>query len=161
MVSDGFDSTECSSVVRVDDRRPPVVVVREKPYVLWPPNHKYRTVTPQMLLESAEDACGDPIDLQSAVVLEIGSDEPEDHVGDGKTVDDIMFECPNILRLRAERMGPGNGRVYTVILRITAGNGAFEDVEAKVIVPHDNSDPSAVEDEGGGYTVETGCGEDR
>lgn len=157
MVSDGFDTTTCASVVHIDDRRPPIIVVREEPLLLWPPNHKYRQVLPEMLLESAEDACGNPIDLSTAVVIEVRSDEPEDHKGDGKTLNDIIVHCPNLVKLRAERMGGGDGRVYTVVYRITAENGVSADAEAKVIVPHDASVPHAGEDEFGGYTVTTDC----
>jgi hypothetical protein len=159
MVSDGYDSTTCGSAVHLDDQRPPVIVVREEPMVIWPPNHKYKKITPEMLLESAEDACGNPIDLSSAVVIEVRSDEPEDHKGDGKTLEDILVHCPNLVMLRAERMGGSNGRVYSIIYRITAENGVFTDAEAKVIVPHDASDVNAIEDEFGGYTVTPECGE--
>jgi hypothetical protein len=161
MVSDGFDTTTCGVMVHIDDQRPPVIVVREEPHVMWPPNHKYVRITPEMLLESAEDACGRPIDLSTAVVIELRSDEPEDHKGDGKTVDDMMVRCPNLVKLRAERMGGGNGRVYTVVFRITAESGVSADAEGKIIVPHDNSSPDAIEDEGGGYKVITDCGESR
>jgi hypothetical protein len=161
MVSDGFDSTMCIAVVHIDNQRPPVIIVKEEPMVIWPPNHKYNEVTPEMLLKSAEDACGNPIDLSSAIVIEVSSDEPEDHKGDGKTVEDILVRCPNLLKLRAERMGGGNGRVYTIIYRIMAENGVFTDAEAKVFVPHDASDTLAVEDEFNGYTVTPQCGESR
>jgi hypothetical protein len=157
MVSDGYDSTTCSSAIHLDDQRPPIVVVKEEPVVLWPPNHKHKRITPDMLLESAEDACGNPIDISGAVIVSVTSDEPEDHKGDGKTVDDIRIRCPNHLGLRAERMGGGNGRVYTVIYRITAENGVSTDAEAWVIVPHDHSDLDAVMDEDGGYEVVPEC----
>lgn len=159
-VSDGFDTTTCGSTVHIDDQRPPIIVVREEPLLMWPPNHKYRNVTPDMLIESAEDACGRPIDLSTAaVVLEVRSDEPEDDTGDGKTVDDMIVHCPNLLKLRAERMGGGDGRVYTVVYRIWAENGVSADAEAKVIVPHDASSPHAGEDMYGGYAITTGCGD--
>ena len=158
MVTDGYDSTTCTAAVNIDDQRPPVIVVREEPLVMWPPNHKYKTITTEMLLESAEDACGNPIDLSGAVVLAVRSDEPEDHKGDGKTLNDIIVLCPNLVKLRSERMGGGNGRVYTILFRITAENGVSADAEAKVIVPHDNSGPSAIEDVCGGYEVIPACG---
>jgi hypothetical protein len=157
MVTDGFDTTTCGSVVYLEDLRPPVVVVKEEPWLLWPPNHKRHEISPEMLLEYAEDACGRPIDLSGAVIVSVTSDEPEDHKGDGKSLGDIMVGCPNHLRLRAERMGGGNGRVYTVIYRITAENGVSTDAEAYVIVPHDASDPHAYNDHGGGYEVVPEC----
>jgi hypothetical protein len=157
-VSDGYDTTYCSAVVYVDDMRAPEIVVKEEPLRIWPPNHKYWTVEPHMLLEAAYDACGNEIDISDAVVVEVRSDEPEDHIGDGRTVDDIIVMCPNSVKLRAERMGGGDGRVYTIVYRITDGNGTSTDVEAWAYVPHDDSDDSAV-DSNAGYTV-TGCGDE-
>jgi len=160
-VSDGFSTSTCSAIVQIDDQRPPVIVMRDEPLLIWPPNHKYSRVTPEMLIEYAEDACGNPIDLSGIVVIEVRSDEPEDHNGDGKTVGDMLVQCPNQVKFRAERMGGGNGRVYTIVYRITAENGVYADAEAKVIVPHDASDPGAVEDEYGGYAIIPACNEYR
>jgi len=155
-VNDGFDTTQCSATVYVNDMRSPTIIVKDEPLRIWPPNHKYRTVEPHMLLELAYDACGNRINLSQVVVVEVKSDEPEDHKGDGRTVDDIIVMCPNTVKLRAERMGGGDGRVYTVTYRITAENGESTDAEARVFVPHDASDDSAV-DSHGGYSVEPDC----
>jgi hypothetical protein len=93
-VSDGFDSSSCQSVIHLDDMRPPVIEVRDEPLRLWPPNHKYEEITPDMLLVSAEDACGRPIDFDEVVVVEVRSDEPEDSNGDGQSLDDMVVHCP-------------------------------------------------------------------
>jgi hypothetical protein len=155
-VSDGFDTTSCAATVYIDDVRPPEIVVKDQPLRIWPPNHKYHTVTPRMLLEAAYDACGNPIDLSEVVVVEVRSDEPEDHKGDGRTVKDIMVNCPHTVKLRAERMGGGDGRVYTIVYRIAAHNGVTTDAEAHVFVPHDQSDDSAGDDQAG-YNVVPDC----
>lgn len=157
MVTDGYDTTTCASTVLIDDLRPPIVIVREEPLVMWPPNHKRIEVAPEMLLEWAEDACGNPIDLATADVVEVRSDEPEDGRGDGKFMNDIVIHCPNLVKLRAERMGGGDGRVYTVVYRITNENGIWTDVEATAIVPHDASGMDAGLDGFGGYTVVADC----
>jgi hypothetical protein len=159
-VSDGADSSVCQAVVTLDDRRAPLIEVKDEPIALWPPNHKYHTITPDMVFETAEDACGRPIDLSTVQVIAVGSDEPEDHRGDGKTMDDIMVDCPNTVMLRAERMGGGEGRVYTIQYRVTGENGVAADAAFKVIVPHDSSGRMVVEREGMGYTVAPVCGED-
>jgi hypothetical protein len=159
-VNDGFDSTLCEAAVRIDDRRPPIIVMREDPLSLWPPNHKYRTVTPQMLVVSVTDACGHPIDIASGLVVEVRSDEPGDATGDGKTINDIVVTCPNRVDLRSERMGSGNGRVYTIVYRYFTGNGVSADVEGYVVVPHDASGKTAVDD-GALYSVTPACGGSR
>jgi hypothetical protein len=157
MVSDGFDTTYCTTVIIIDDQRPPIVEEREEPLVMWPPNHKYQKITPDMMLLSAVDACGNPIDVSGAEVLEVRSDEPDDANGDGKTIKDIRVECPNTVHLRRERMGGGNGRVYTIIYRLVTDNGAGTDIEVKAIVPHDASGKPVIEDEGGGYVIVPEC----
>jgi len=138
-VSDGADSSRCEAAVRIDDRRPPTLVMREDPLVLWPPNHKYHTVTPEMMIVSAEDACGRPIDVSTAVIVDVQSDEPDDAEGDGHTTDDIKMTPPNVVDLRVERMGSGDGRVYTILYRIVGDNGVGVEAEGIVVVPHDMS----------------------
>lgn len=160
MVRDAVDSSMCQAVITLDDQRAPIIEVRSDPVSLWPPNHKYHTITPEMVFESAEDACGNPIDLTGVEVVSVSSDEPEDHKGDGKTMDDIVVDCPNSVMLRAERMGGGEGRVYTIHYRLAGENDVATDVEFKVIVPHDQSGKMVVAREGMGYTVTPDCGDD-
>ena len=159
-VSDGFDSTVCEAVVRIDDLRPPVIVMRKDPISVWPPNHKYQTVTPEMLVVSATDACGVPIDISQVMIVEVRSDEPDDANGDGKTINDIVVTCPNRVDLRAERMGGGNGRVYTIVYRFFTANGVSADVEGLAVVPHDASGKTVVDD-GDAYVVTPRCGDRR
>lgn len=156
-VSDGFDITTCEAAIVLDDQRPPVVEVVGEPLLLWAPNHKYATYGPEAFIVRAEDACGGPIDVATVAVVSVTSDEPDDATGDGRTIDDILITCPNIVKLRAERMGGGDGRVYTVTYRVTADSGQYVDVVGKVVVPHDASSPIAGEDPAGGFTVVPDC----
>jgi hypothetical protein len=160
MVTDGYDTTACAAVIRLDDVRPPVVEVTDEAYRIWPPNHKHVTVTPDMFIASVEDACGRPVDLMAAVeVLMVRSDEPEDCTGDGRFLEDIVIDCDGSVMLRAERRGGGDGRVYEITYRVTGENEAFTDVSAFVHVPHDASDRMVGDDGDAGYTVEADCGE--
>jgi hypothetical protein len=157
VVDDGFATSSCEAIVTLDDRRPPEIVVRDEPLELWPPNHKHSAFTPAMFVESAEDACGNPIDLDGVVVLEVRSDEPDDDRGDGKTVGDMRLDCPNTVHLRAERMGGGDGRVYTIAYRLTGENGESVDFEGVVVVPHDQGGKPVGEDPAGGWTLAGDC----
>jgi hypothetical protein len=158
-VSDGYDETTCESVIHLNDMRPPVVELREAPVILWPPNHKYHTITPEMFVESIEDACGRPISIDAAVeILIVHSDEPEDGTGDGKTMNDIIVECPHTAKLRAERMGGMTGRVYTIKYTVTGANGASVVIDGTVVVPHDRSGRDVVPNPFGGYSVTPDCG---
>jgi len=160
MVKDSADSSQCEAAIILDDQRAPIIEVRDEPIALWPPNHKYHTITPDMVFEMAEDACGNPIDLSSVEVVSVSSDEPENHQGDGNTMDDIVIDCPNQVMLRAERMGGNQGRVYTIHYRVTGENDVSTDAEFKVVVPHDSSGRPVVEREGMGYTVTPDCNGD-
>ncbi|MEJ2722049.1 MAG: hypothetical protein P8181_13060, partial [bacterium] len=60
----------------------------------------------------------------------------------------------------AERAGGLTGRVYTITYRITGENGVSVDVDARAVVPHDNSGNKVIENEdGNGYTYTPDCGD--
>ena len=90
----------------------------------------------------------------------VRSDEPEDHNGDGRTMNDIVINCDGSVMVRAERMGGGDGRVYEITYRVTGENESFTDVSAFVHVPHDASGRMVGDDGDAGYTVEADCGDD-
>ena len=159
-VFDGFSSSSCETFVTLDDRRPPVVETIDEPLMLWPPNHKHHAYTADMFVMAAEDACGRPLDLDAVEVLEVRSDEPDDARGDGRFTGDIAVTCPNTVMLRAERMGMGDGRVYTIVYRLTAENGEAVEFEGKVLVPHDQSGRPYGEDMAGGFSVLPDCLDD-
>ena len=114
--------------------------------LLWPPNHKLVDVEQTLSLATDCDQLRDQMS-QWQTGVEVWSNEPEagsDDIGnngtdnfapDAKTADEV-------LRLRAERKGSGNGRVYLLI-----GYGEDEDDRVVtscevVIVPHSNGSKS-------------------
>ena len=69
-------------------------------------------------------------------VLGVFQDEPVEERGDGRTGPDAIVAGDDVLLLRAERSGRGNGRVYHV--RVAVGDGACaREEEITVCVPHD------------------------
>lgn len=129
-----------SATITVEDNQPPVVRVRAEPRYLWPPNHKMREVEVKVRVE---DGCGDEGDV-TVELVEARSDEPDNGIGDGNTVNDIqeadLGTDDRRVLLRAERAGPGDGRVYTLVYLVTDGSGNETEAEARVYVPHDASD---------------------
>jgi hypothetical protein len=111
---------------------PVVETISASPHRLWPPDHR---MVPVAVRTDAGDAC-DPLDIR---IVHVQSDEPVNGLGDGDTAPDWQITGPLALRLRAERAGTGNGRVYTIRVRYTdaLGNESFEHVEVEV--PHDSS----------------------
>ena len=120
-VSDGTSVTaSCETTVTVEDTTDPVITeVTTNPKTLWPPNHKLRDVTVNV---EAEDACGEV----TTKILSVTSNEEGE--GDWVIVDD------DTVKLRAERLGKGSGRVYTITVEATdeSGNTTTETTEVTV-----------------------------
>ena len=97
---------------------------------LWPPNHKYVTVT-------ADVEVTDPSGVASWELVSVTSSEPDDAPGnaDGITVDDVVVVDDTTFKLRAERNENGPGRVYTITYRATDNAGNTTTETATVSVP--------------------------
>lgn len=108
---------------------------------LWPPNHKFVTIT----ASGATDP--DPGDSATLVIDGISQDEPLDAGGDGSTTPDATLTSPrsNHAQVRAERSGSGDGRVYRVHTTATDTHGATCTATLKVGVPHDQGHGPAVD----------------
>ena len=141
--------------VNVADETPPVLTAISGPIVLWPPNHKYRTITTAQLVSTVSDNCASLSD-SDVTITKVTSDEPKDVKGggDGNTKNDIDFVDCQTVNLRAERQGGGNGRVYTVYMTVSDGNGNTGEATAQIHVPHDKS-ATAVDD---GESYDLTCG---
>jgi hypothetical protein len=96
-------------------------------------------------IRGVTDADGDRVSL---TVTGITQDEVTDGKGDGNTCPDAQL---NPLRVRAERSGRGDGRVYRISFKATDTKGATCSGTVKVGVPHDQSGAPAV-DSGGSYS---------
>jgi hypothetical protein len=159
--SDGAgNQAECRYDVTVRDTLAPVVT--PKPDVeLWPPNHKYVTVTLADCIGSITDQCDGSLDPNTAgEIVRVTSDEPEELArkgGDGRTCRDMVLVDKSSVQLRAEREGPDNGRIYTIhyVVRDKAGHAVNGTCRANV--PHDQNKPPV--DNGPSWCVGDGCGE--
>ncbi len=72
--------------------------------------------------------------------------------GDGNTVNDIVIMDHSTFKLRAERQGGGDGRVYGISFRVTDGAGNTTEATCYAGVPHDQSGQAPV-DSGPDHTV--------
>jgi len=100
------------------------------PSTLWPPNNKLVAVTTSV--DVSDDGSGpDGFVLTSATSDEPGADDIQSFTTGEADVNGF---------LRAQRLGSGSGRVYT--LRYTAADvaGNTSRCEAHVRVPHDQGD---------------------
>jgi hypothetical protein len=105
------------------------------PNTLWPPNHKLRVVS----VSGASDPEGD--DLTTAVTG-VTQDEPVNGLGDGdESPDAVLGPASHQVRLRAERSGTGDGRVYRIAVTVTDEFGLSCTGTVRVGVPHDQDHP--------------------
>jgi hypothetical protein len=105
----------------------PAITVVLSPAELWPANHRLVPV-------SATITVSDDFDSHPSIVLEsIVSSEPADGDIQGASLgtDDRAFQ------LRAERLGSGSGRIYTITYRATDASGNTRTARVQVVVPHD------------------------
>ena len=109
-VSDGTASVHCDSSVAVEDHTPPVVTCENALATLWPPNHK---LVPVGLHATAIDQCGGVTNKIAIGVF--GDEDDETQTGDGKHSPDAKDIANGTLRLRSERRGDADGRVYLVL----------------------------------------------
>lgn len=143
--------------ITVKDTTPPVVTTSDKPIVLWPANHKYKTVSISDFVTSVADICDASVGINNIAITSVSSDEPEEITGngDGNTMADIVIKDSQTVDLRAERQGDGNGRVYTINYQVIdfSGNTALKSFQ--IWVPHDQEAGATAIDDGStaGYTV--------
>jgi hypothetical protein len=132
-VSDEQGATDaCTALVTVLDQQPPTIGgVAANPNTLWPPNHKMVPVT---VAASAVDSCGSaPV----CTIAAVSSNEPgkgeekEDREPDWQITGNLS------VKLRAERVGNGNGRVYTFTIQCTDASQNSATKAVTVTVPHE------------------------
>lgn len=147
-----------TAIVTVLDNIPPVLTVISDPIVLWSPDHKYQKIDVSELVLSVTDNCT-ILTSDDVYITNVTSDEAEDSngSGDGNTLNDIAINSTcHSLELRKERNGNGNGRVYTIHLKVDDGNGNSDTASCKVFVPH-NKNSTVVDD---GVAYQKICGND-
>jgi hypothetical protein len=125
------NTASCSTVITVVDTIPPVIThVTASPATLWPPNHKLLTV---QVHADVTDICG-PTTWK---IVSVSSNESVDGQGDGHTSPDWMITGDHTVKLRAERSGKGNGRIYTITVQATDAAGNVSELKSvTVTVPH-------------------------
>lgn len=101
------------------------------PNVLWPPNHKMVDV------EINVEVSGTSGGMAACHILSVSSNEPEKGSGDGDASPDWEITGDLTLKLRAERSGKGDGRIYTVVVECTDESGNVSSSPVTIVVPRD------------------------
>ncbi len=119
----GNVSTGSFTVTVRDTTAPTISSLTASPNSIWPPNKKMVAVT---ITAGTTDLVG----VASVKIISVATNEP-----DGNT--QWQITGPLTLNLRADRLGTGTGRIYTITVeaRDAAGNASTKTVT--VTVPHD------------------------
>lgn len=148
----GHSAVRQTRSITVEDTLAPTAASRG--LALWPPNHELETLT---LGDCAAvmDACEGELDANAVgTIRSIYSDEPENANGDGNTTNDIEIVDEHTFRVRSERQGSGNGRVYRVSFIVIDSTGNTAEANCSISVPHDQSGRTAIDDgASAGYVV--------
>ncbi|HSD66287.1 MAG TPA: endonuclease/exonuclease/phosphatase family protein, partial [Vicinamibacteria bacterium] len=128
-LTDDPDAADNAATATVTVSNPPPVVtgVAATPSVVWPPNHEMVEVG---VAYEATDTCG-----LAVCRLAVTSDEPVNGLGDGDTAPDWTVVDAGTVRLRAERAGGGDGRVYTIAVACADAAGGATVATTAVYVP--------------------------
>ncbi len=125
---------------------------------LWPPNKRMVPIH----VRGISDPDGDSTWVE---ITEIWQDEPSRHHDD----DDSTAYCADaeidddVARVRATRLGSGNGRIYTIRFRAFDADSAWCDGEVQVCVPHDRGRGHGGDnciDDGARYVATAVCDDD-
>lgn len=138
----GNVSSGTATVTVVDNIDPIITDLILSPNILWPPNHKMIPIAVEV---TGSDNCAETTGITFDLFLitmnegdENNTYDPyfDDNTGDGNTIDDIQVDEDGNILLRAERSGPGDGRVYTITYRVTDASGNSSTASETVICPH-------------------------
>ncbi len=122
----GGTTVEAATEVLVDNTAPALSVELSQTEI-WPPNHKMVTI--HATLDAEDVASG----LASVVLSSITSNEADE--GEPDILADLGTAAASF-SVRAERLGGGTGRIYTVTYTATDLAGNRTDVVRTISIPH-------------------------
>jgi alpha/beta hydrolase family protein/CARDB protein len=127
--TDNVGNAEAAKTLTVRiDKTPPVATLSLSPDRIWPPNHKFVTVSPSL-------SASDNLSAVSVSAPVVTSNEPQAGCDRDDAPGDWSVSGASIA-LRAERCSNGGGRTYTVTYTITDAAGNSSQASAVVFVPH-------------------------
>jgi uncharacterized membrane protein len=110
---------------------------------VWPPNGKMKSID---VMDVTDIAALNEGSMISVVVDSITQDEPVLGNGKGRPQPDGDGVGSDVARVRAERAGWGNGRVYEIRYTATSDSGATGEGVIRVNVAHDRAGGEAIDD---------------
>lgn len=114
--------------IKLDKTPPTITGMPAAGCSLWPPNH--------MLVQVATVSAADSLSGLATFVVTGVSSEPDDSDGPDVVISGSA-PGPQTIQLRAERLGSGTGRVYTITANASDVAGNVVTQSATCVVPHD------------------------
>lgn len=147
-------TAQCTATLKAVDTRAPVVVGAPSAPPLWPPNHRYVTVSLLDCGIQAQDQCEGALDATTgrAEITCVTADEPLPGSGPRCDPDIVILDATRV-KLRAERLGSGDGRVYRIGFTVKDRSGNAGAGVCTVTVPHDQGAGRVAVDSGVQQTV--------
>jgi hypothetical protein len=136
-----FEARICCSAA-CNDQNPPSISCSVTESTLWPPNHQLVNVG---LAATVTDDCDSNVVIgggPNGTGVTVYSDEQDLDIGSGNFSPDAKNIGLGTLRLRSERAGPINGRVYLIVVQATDASGKTGFCAQTVTVTHDQSKAS-------------------
>ena len=130
----GTDTATVTLTVTAVNDAPMCTLAAPSRTIIWPPNHKMVEIK---ILGVTDVDGGTPV----IKITSIWQDEVTNGGGDGNTSIDGAGIGTDTARVRAERSGKGNGRVYHIRFTATDADGLSCAGEVTVGVPHDRNKP--------------------
>ena len=129
------NTATCSQIITVNDNTPPQINdLGLSQYTMWPPNHTMRDITVNYTIT---DNCAS----SPSVTVTVTSNEPVNGTADGDTDPDWEVIDPHHIKLRAERAANGNGRIYTITVKVDDGCNPAVTQSKQVFVAHNITGP--------------------
>jgi hypothetical protein len=128
--STAFPGGEIRGFLVKQDEPPTIESVTATPSVLWPPNRKMIPVT--IDVQVTDDHTNQT--TTSTQIIDVKSNESS---SPGSKGPDWEITGPLTLNLRADRLGKGTGRIYTITVESEDDGGNLATAEVTVVVPHD------------------------
>src|SRR5262245_25032868 len=143
------DTVADAAIRWIENHPPDCSAARAAVELAWPPSGTLEPVT----IAGVSDADGDPVTI---VATAITQDEPVNGSGDGDTCPDATI-VDGVARVRLERTGNGDGRVYAVSFVARDGHGGESSATVQVCVPHDRGEQNGCLDGGPRYDAMAAC----
>jgi hypothetical protein len=118
------NQASCTQTIVVNDTQAPTITgATANPSTLWPPNHKMRDVT---ISYNVTDNCTATSQITSTLSVTSNEGGP----------DDWQIIDAHHVKLRSEREGGGNGRIYTITITSRDSKNNASTKTVTVTVPH-------------------------